>query len=406
MTLNAASLQEVKILDAKDPLRSLRDHFDLPEGMIYLDGNSLGPPPIDALKRLQKTADVEWKRDLITSWNKADWIHLPKTCGAKIAALIGARADEVIVADSVSVNIFKLASAIWKNNPGAIAYPNGEFPTDGYILQGLSALTDAALKRIDDDAPEFLTDDIRVFVKSVTHYKTAAVADIAAWETAASKKGVSIIWDLSHAAGVLDINLKAAGARFAVGCGYKFLNGGPGAPAYVFADKKEAENLRQPLSGWMGHAAPFEFSEQYEPGRGVERFACGTPPILSLSVMDAALDVFENVSMADLETKAAALGDLFLARSNLLNLASIAPPPGTRRGGHISLRHPNGYEIVQAMIAKGVIGDFRAPDIMRFGFSPLYTRYEDIWSAMDILEEILAKETWRDPAFANRQTVT
>lgn len=401
-----SSLEEAKALDAEDSLRQFRSHFDLPNGVIYLDGNSLGPPPREALERLAHTAGIEWKRDLITSWNKADWINLPKTCGARIAKLIGANADDVIVADSVSVNIFKLASAIWKKTPGAIAYIKGEFPTDGYILQGLSELTGAALSRLQQDDPSALNDEISVLVKSVVHYKTAAVADIAAWEEAAARKDVSIIWDLSHAAGVLDINLKKAGARFAVGCGYKFLNGGPGAPAYVYVDGAIANDLHQPLSGWMGHAKPFDFSDTYEPAPGVERFACGTPPILSLSAMDAALEIFESASMAAIEAKAAALGDLFLVRSKHLGLESISPPAGERRGGHISLTHPHGYEIVQAMIARGVIGDFRAPNIMRFGFSALYTRFEDIWRACNILEDILKKEIWRDLAYAQRHTVT
>jgi len=406
----ASSRAQAEALDARDPLRALRDQFQLPEGVIYLDGNSLGAPPKAALARLRHTAESEWRQDLVKSWNTAGWFDLPKTSGAKIATIIGVAPDDVIVTDNVSVNIFKLVSAIWASTPGSIAYIEGEFPTDGYILQGLSQLTGASLLRLPETGleaePEALPTGLKVLVKSAVHYKTAAVADITAWEHAAARKGISIIWDLSHAAGLIDLDLANAGAQFAVGCGYKYLNGGPGAPAFVYVARKAAEKFDQPLSGWMGHAAPFDFADNYTPAPGVQRFASGTPPILSLSALDAALDLFAGVSMAAVEAKAATLGDLFLSRCVQLGLQSISPTIGARRGGHIALHHDHAYEVVQALIAQGVIGDFRTPDLIRFGFSPFYIQYTDIWDAAEILQSIFANQSWRDPAFAHRQPVT
>jgi len=402
-----ATREEAESFDADDPLRSLREEFDLPEGVIYLDGNSLGPPPKGTLRRLRETGETQWARGLIKSWNDAGWIDLPRSCGAKIARLIGAGEDEVLIADSVSVNIFKLAAALSAGTSGAIAYHSDEFPTDGYILQGLSKLTGALLKRLAPNATESaLPAGVRVIVKSVAHYKTAAIADIAAWEQAAAQKGAAIVWDLSHAAGLLDINLKQAGARYAVGCGYKYLNGGPGAPAFVYVDRDAAEKLEQPLSGWMGHAAPFDFSENYAPAPGTARFACGTPPILSLSALDAALDLFAGVEMTAIEAKAKTLGDFFLTRCVGLGLESVSPPPSERRGGHVSVRFEHGYEAMQALIAHGVIGDFRTPDLMRFGFSPMFLSYRDIWDAAETLKNILETQEWREKKYSARRKVT
>lgn len=405
--MTPASREEASALDDKDPLARYKAQFDLPDGVIYLDGNSLGPPPKAALVRLQSAGETEWRGGLIKSWNEAGWIDLPKACGAKIARLIGAREDEVIVADSVSINIFKLTAALCAKAPGAIAYHTDEFPTDGYILQGLSNLTGAPLMRLAVGAGhDALHSDISVLVKSVVHYKTAAVADIAAWETAAAQANVAIVWDLSHATGVLDMDMRAAGARYGVGCGYKYLNGGPGAPAFIYVERQAAATLNQPLSGWMGHAAPFDFAPDYAPAPGVERFACGTPPILSLSALDAALDIFADIDIAALEAKAKMLGDLFLARCAALNLESISPPPSKRRGGHVSVRFEHGYEVVQALIAQGVIGDFRQPDLMRFGFSPLFLGYRDVWDAASLLANILETEEWRAAKYSARRKVT
>lgn len=394
--------EEAEALDRADVLAPLRAAFDLPDGVIYLDGNSLGPPPQRALGRLHQCAEAEWKNGLIKSWNDAGWIDLPLRTGAKIARLIGARADEVIAADSVSNNLFKLGGALLARRPGrALAVAADEFPTDQYVLEGLARLAGAPLVRL---APQETSPIGAVLVKSLVHYKTAAVADMASDEEAAAKAGTDIVWDLSHATGVIAIDVAAARARFAVGCGYKYLNGGPGAPAFLYVCGDEAATLRQPLSGWMGACTPFAFSPAYEPAAGVRRFASGTPPILSLVAFDAALDVFEGVDIRAAEAKARRLGDLFLAAGQSAGLAPIKIEG--RRGGHVAFRRLEGYAIVQALIGKGVIGDFRAPDILRFGFSPLYLSYTDVWRAGEILREVMAESLWRDPKFAARGTVT
>ena len=394
--------EDAEALDRADPLSRFRGEFDLPEGVIYLDGNSLGPPPRSALARLRQCAEEAWGRGLIRSWNEAGWIDLPRRAGAKIARLIGADADAVIVCDSVSANIFKIAAALIGRRPGALlAVAADEFPTDQYVLEGLSKLAGAELQRIGGrEAPPAGA----VIVKSLVHYKTAAVADMAEAERAAAAAGAEIIWDLSHATGAVVIDAGARGARFAVGCGYKYLNGGPGAPAFIFVRGDEAATLRQPLSGWMGAKSPFDFSSVYEPAAGVRRFATGTPPILSLAALDASLDLFENVDLHAVEAKTRALGDHFLAAGMEAGLAPVVV--GGRRGGHVAFRHADAYAIVQALIARGVIGDFRAPDFARFGFSPLYLSYTDVWRAGEILKDVMARETWRDPIFARRSIVT
>ena len=392
---------EAEALDRADPLADLRSAFDLPEGVIYLDGNSLGPPTKAALARLRQGAEEEWAKGLIRSWNDAGWIDLPHRAGAKIARLIGAQSGDVVVCDSVSVNLFKIAAALLARKPGrALCVAADEFPTDQYVLEGLSRLTGAPLLRIvAGEVPE-----AAVIVRSLVHYKTAAVADMAEAERAAAERGADIIWDLSHATGAVAIDVSANGARFAAGCGYKYLNGGPGAPAFLYVRRDAAERLRQPISGWMGAQAPFDFSSAYEPADGAARFAAGTPPILSLSALDASLDLFDGVDLDALEAKARALGDLFLAAGAAAGLQPVAV--AGRRGGHVAFRHADAYAIVQAMIAQGVIGDFRAPDLARFGFSPLYLSYADVWRAGEILNVVMARETWREPAFARRSRVT
>ncbi|MEZ5915530.1 MAG: aminotransferase class V-fold PLP-dependent enzyme [Parvularculaceae bacterium] len=395
------SLDEARARDASDPLRHLRGEFDLPEGVIYLDGNSLGAPPRRALDRIAETARVEWRRGLVRSWNEAGWIDLPMSAGVKISRLIGARADETIVCDSVSVNLFKLATALLERSGyDALCIDATEFPTDQYVAEGAARFSGATPKRIENgEIPENA-----VLIKSLVHYKTAGIADMAASEREARRKNCLLIWDLSHATGLVEIDAKRDGARFAVGCGYKFLNGGPGAPAFVYVAREEAQSLNQPVSGWMGHAAPFEFSSYYAPAQGVYRFASGTPPILSLAALDAALDLFEDIDMRLMEEKARALGDFFLESLDGAPLTALASTP--RRGGHVCVRGEDSYAIMQALIAKGVIGDFRAPDLMRFGFSPLYTTFEDAFRAADMLKRLLASGDWRAAQFRERRKVT
>lgn len=397
------TLAEAEALDARDPLRDFATEFDLPDGVIYLDGNSLGPPPRRALMRIHRCVDDEWREGLVRSWDDAGWIDLPQRAGAKIARLIGAMPDEVVACDSVSVNLFKLAAALIAKKPGrALAIAADDFPTDQYVLEGLARLAGAPLVRL---APgEAAPIHVGVLVKSLVHYTTAEVADMAAEETAARARSIDIIWDLSHAAGLIAVDVDAARARFAVGCGFKYLNGGPGSPAFVYVARSEAETLHQPVCGWMGHAAPFAFRSDYQSAPGARRFLAGTPPILSLSVLDASLDLFDGVDIRLVEKKARALGSLFLRQIAGLNLEVATTP--ARRGGHVCLASAHGYPIMQALIARGVIGDFRPPNLLRFGFSPLFLSYADVWRAATIVADILSSDEWKKPSYDRRGKTT
>ncbi len=400
------SLVEAEALDRADPLAFARDRFVLPQGLIYLDGHSLGPASRASLDRVETAAGRDWALGLIRSWNDAGWIDLPRRLGARLARLVGAEPDEVVVCDAVSANIFKLAAAALPlvRAPRLIVETD-EFPTDAYVLEGLARLARAELVRVaPGEGPAALAAG-GVLVKSVVNYRTARVADIAAHEAAAVAGGGRVVWDLSHATGVLALDLPSAGAALATGCTYKYLNGGPGAPAFVYVARELAGRLASPLSGWFGHARPFDFDGAYEPAPGAARFAAGTPPILSLAALDGALDAFDGVDLAAVQAKARALGDLVLARAAALGLPSISPEAG-RRGGHVSLLHADGYAIVQALIARGVIGDFRAPDAMRFGFGPLYVGYADVWRAMDALQDVIETRAFDDPRFRARAAVT
>jgi kynureninase len=400
-------------LDHADPLGPLRDRFTLPDGVIYLDGNSLGPAPKATAERVARTAELEWGRDLITSWNKAGWMALPAKVGAKIARLIGADADEVVVADSTSVNLYKCAaSALKLAAPREVILAEaGDFPTDLYMLQGLADFSGAELRMVAPDQIEAaLTDEVAVLVLTEVNYRSGEIHDMAALTAKAHAVGALTVWDLSHSAGVLDVDLNGAKADFAVGCGYKYLNGGPGAPAYVFAARRWHEAMRTPLSGWLGHAQPFAFVDDYSPAPGIARMACGTPPVLSLVALDEGLNSFDGVEMAALHERTGRLGDLFITladqRLAALGLEVASPRDWRKRGGQVSLRHPHAYEICQALIARGVIPDFRAPDVARFGLVPMFVRFTEVWDAVGILVEVMASEAWRDPRFAVRTAVT
>lgn len=401
--------------DAADPLAGARDRFSLPDGFIYLDGNSLGALTHSATTRLGEATGQQWGRDLISSWNSHGWIGLPQRVGRKIARLIGAEGDEVVAADSVSVNLFKLAAAAVRAQGlerRAVIIERGDFPTDLYILQGLSeAMPEIDLRVVEPGSFEAALDDgTAVVLLSHVHYRSGVVRDMAAQSAAVRAAGALSLWDLSHSAGVLEVNLNRDDADLAVGCGYKYLNGGPGAPAYLFVAKRHQEALRNPLSGWMGHARPFDFVDDYEPAAGIDRWLCGTPPILSLTALDAALDAFDGVDMTQARAKAGALGDLFIDRVEVRcathGLTLVGPREVGARGGQVSFAHSHGWAVMQNLIARGVIGDFRRPDVIRFGFAPLYVRHVDVWDAVEILGEILDSESWREERFQVVSAVT
>ena len=407
------SLAEVRAWDAADPLRPLRERFDLPDGVIYLDGNSLGATPRVVVERIRTAIAEEWASGLVRSWNAADWIGAPARIGDKIAPLIGAKAGEVIACDSTSANLFKLLlAALARQAPRRVILAEaGDFPTDLYVAQGVRDLTGAELRLVPADALEAaIGADVAVVMLTHVSYRTGARHDMARITRRAHAAGALVIWDLSHSAGAMRVDLAGAGADLAVGCGYKYLNGGPGAPAWLFVAERLQGELSSPLSGWMGHAAPFDFVDDYRPAEGIARFLAGTPPILSMLALECGVDVFADVDLAELEAKAQRLADLFIARALDRcaghGVALVTPRDPAARGSQVSFAHPHAYEIMQALIARGVIGDFRAPDILRCGFTPLYLGYEDTWRAVETLADVLETGAWRDPRFAVRTRVT
>ncbi|MDB5476040.1 MAG: kynU [Phenylobacterium sp.] len=407
------SRAEAEALDAADPLARFRAAFDLPEGLIYLDGNSLGPPPKTALARLSETAASEWGRDLIRSWNTNGWMEAPLRVGAKIAGLIGAQPHEVAVADSTSVNLFKLAAGALSLRPGrtTLLAQAGEFPTDLHILQGLGELLgDRARLKIVPEAELLAAIDVDVaaVVLSHVHYRSSRRWDMAAVTAAAQAKGALMLWDLSHSAGAVVVDLNGAMADLAVGCGYKHLNGGPGAPAFLFVAERHLAAIRQPLTGWLGHAEPFAFEDAHRPAPDIRALTTGTPPILSLTALEAGIDLHLAVDRAAAEAKGGALSDLFIAlvEARCPDLRLASPRRAQDRGLHVSLTHADGYAIVQALIDRGVVGDFRAPDVLRFGVSPLFTRFVEVWDAVDILADVLDSRAFDRDAYRQRAAVT
>lgn len=398
------------VLDAADPLAACRDAFVRDPGAIYLCGNSLGPLPVATRARLASAIDVEWGQSLVRGWNSHDWIGLPHRVGDAIAGLIGADPGEVIVADSTSANLYKLAVAAMQARPGrrVVLSEPGDFPTDLYMLEG-AVRTLSGDRRLElreaGDIEAALSEEVAVLVLCHVHYKTAAVRDMARLTRAAHAVGALVIWDLSHSAGIIEVDLNGCGADLAVGCGYKYLNGGPGAPGFLFVARRHQEALVSPLSGWMGHAAPFAFVDDYQPAPGVARFACGTPPILSLTALEGGVALSVAAGASAIAAKARALGDLFIDRvGDAVSL--ISPADGEARGGHVAFRHPDAYAIVQALIARGVVGDFRDPDVMRFGLSPLPLSYAQVARAADLLVEVVASRAYDDPAYRVRAKVT
>ena len=404
-------LGRARELDTADPLAAYRERFDLPEGVIYLDGNSLGALPKATPERVASVVRGEWGDGLIRSWNSADWIGMPQRIGGKIAPLIGAEADEVIAADSTSVNLFKLIAAALAMRPGrkVILSEPGNFPTDLYMIAGLEAqgLAERRLAPREHIA-EALDEDVALLLLTHVHYKTGEVFDMAALTRTAHEAGALVLWDLSHSAGAIPVELDACEADFAVGCGYKYLNGGPGAPAFAYAARRHHDALAQPLTGWMGHAAPFAFSDDYTPAPGVGRLLCGTPPILGLAALECGVDLAAEIGVDRLAEKSRKLSEFFrqCLGEHGVALDLVSPTDPAQRGSQLSFRHPEAYAICQALIARGVIGDFRDPDILRLGFAPAYLRFADIAEAARRLAEVLASGEWERAEFRERAAVT
>jgi len=406
------TLDEAQQLDAADPLALARERFRLPEGVIYLDGNSLGALPGAAPTALASTAEQQWGEDLIASWIKHGWIDWPTRIAGKLAPIVGASPDELLIADSTSVCLFKLLAAAAGARPDrkTILTQRRNFPTDLYVLQGLADMLGLRVKAVEPH--EVLAAiDADTAVVTLTHvdYRSASFYDMRAINEAARAAGGLVVWDLSHSAGAIELDLHAAGSELAVGCGYKYLNGGPGAPAYIYVAKALQDELRSPLQGWMGHAEPFAFDDDYRPASGILKFLTGTPSILALAALEAGLDTFDGISMSDAAAKSRALSQLFVDEietrcGDEVRLESPRDP--AQRGSHVVFAHPEGYAVMQALISRGVIGDFRAPDHMRFGFAPLYNSFADMVRAAEILADILATREWDRPRFRERAKVT
>jgi kynureninase len=389
--------------DAADPIGHLRSRFDLPDGVIYLDGNSLGARPRAALERAQQVVAREWGQDLIKSWNTAGWFEMPRRLGNRLAPLIGAREGEVVVTDTTSLNLFKaLAAALAMQartdaTRRVIVTERSNFPTDIYMAEGLTSWLDRGygLHLVDtpEDLPAAIGTDTAVVMLTHVNYRSGYQHDMAALTALAHERGALAVWDLAHSAGAVPLDLHAAQADFAVGCTYKYLNGGPGAPAFIWVPERHHAAFAHPLSGWWGHASPFAMAPSFAPADGIVRALCGTQPVVSLALVECGLEIFEATSMQALRAKSLALTDLFIelveSRCGGHPLGLVTPREHARRGSQVSFTHPHGYAVMQALIARGVIGDYREPHIMRFGFTPLYTSFADVWDAVDILKDIL-----------------
>ncbi|HMS26890.1 MAG TPA: kynureninase [Burkholderiaceae bacterium] len=430
------TLDHCRALDQQDPLRTLKDTFSLPAGVIYLDGNSLGVLPKATSARVTQVVEHEWGKGLIRSWNSAGWFELPQKVGNKIATLIGANAGEVVATDTTSINLYKVLSAALHicaaDSPQRkiIVSERSNFPTDLYIAQALCQQHGFTLQLLEEnEITAALTQDVAVLMLTHVNYRTGAMHDMTALTEAAQAQGILTVWDLAHSAGAVPVDLQGAKADFAVGCGYKYLNGGPGAPAFVWVNPQHADRFWQPLAGWWGHAAPFEFTPDYRPAAGINRYLCGTQPIINMAALDCGLDVFAVAEplggMQALRAKSLALTDLFIQLGNErcagYGLGMATPLNHQQRGSQVSLTREFGaglagssgaYAIVQALIARGVIGDYRAgdgkthKDIMRFGFTPLYIGYEEVWHAVEHLRQVLLTEEWKLPQHNQKHAVT
>jgi len=398
-------------LDAADELAPFRGDYELPPDVVYLDGHSLGPLPRTAVDRVRAVTEREWGRDLVRSWNLHGWIELPARVAAAIAPLVGADADEVAVADSTSVNLFKLLAGGLRLRPGrnVLLSETANFPTDLYVAQGVASVAGSELRLVERGALGSALDE-RVAVLLLTHvdFRTGELHDLAAWTAAAHDAGALVLWDLSHSTGAVPVDLGGAGADLAVGCGYKYLCGGPGAPSFAFVARRLHEAFETPLRGWMGHAAPFELDIGYRPAPGAGRLLCGTPPILSLAALECGVRGVARAGIERIRRKSVALTDLFvrLVEQECGGFALASPREATRRGSQVSLRHPEGYAVVQALATRGVYGDFRVPDLLRFGFAPACVRFADAWDAVAALRAVMEGREWDRPELRRVARVT
>lgn len=416
MSTSSTSLQHAQALDEADTLAGKRDDFLLPPDTIYLNGNSLGPLTRRAQQRTLEVVESQWGEDLIASWNRHDWIDLPFTAAEKIAPLIGAAPNQVVCCDSVSINLLKLlACCLRMQSPRTrVLTQTDNFPTDLYVAQGLESLLGPArcelLAVAPDALPEALSEEVAVLLLTEINFRSAARFDMEELTALAHAQGVLVLWDLSHSAGVMPLEVDAWGIDFAVGCGYKYLNGGPGAPAFIYANCRHHGTMNSPVQGWMGHRDPFEFDTAYEKGAGMAQFLVGTPPILSLSALDAALDSFADVAVSDLHAKTMALGQLFAALMSqdeeLSEFTLESNADAMLRGAHLAYSHPEAYSICRALNDAGIVVDFRSPNIVRFGFSPLYLRHVDVWRAIQSLRHLMREKTYLEDEFTRRLRVT
>lgn len=398
-------------LDAADPLSGYREKFHVPDGVIYLDGNSLGCLPKATPAAMSRVLEQEWGEGLIRSWNDAGWFEMGGRVGAKVAPLIGAQPHEVIACDTVSVNLFKLISAALMMRPGrkVILSEPGNFPTDIYMIEGLEQQGLATQRLAPRDAIlDALDDDVALLMLTHAHYKTGDLFDMKALTKAAHEAGALVLWDLSHSTGALPVDLNGIEADFATGCGYKYLCGGPGAPAFAYVAERHHASLKQPLTGWFGHAKPFEFSDEYQPAPGIEQLQCGTSPILGLTALEVGIDLIAEIGIERLYAKSQGLSEFFLecVAEHGVALDLVSPRDSSHRGSQLSFRHENAYAICQALIARSVIGDFRAPDVLRLGFAPAYLRFADMAEAARHLAEVLDSGEWQREEFNHRAAVT
>ena len=406
------TINEALALDAADPLAFARQRFRLPDATVYLDGNSLGALPVASPQLLADVVEQQWGDDLIASWNRHGWIDWPTRVAARLAPIVGARPEELLIADSTSVILFKLlgAAVAARHERNTLLVQRRDFPTDLYVAQGLADLRGLKVRAVElDELLGAINEDTAAVLLSHVDYRSGSVRDMRSVNAAAKAADALVVWDLSHSAGAIEVDLTSAGAELAVGCGYKYLNGGPGAPAFLFVARHLQSQLQSPLQGWMGHAEPFAFVDEYRPADGIAKFLTGTPSILALAALDAGLATFEGIAMADLAAKSRALSQLFIGEiearcGDQVRLASPRDP--SLRGSHVVFAHPDGYGVIQALIARGIIGDFRAPDLMRFGFAPLYNQFAEVVRAGEALADVLRTREWDQPRFTTRSKVT